>query len=650
MKKLFKILGMFFLIILIVIGGFLAYLFIAAGNKSENLLSQLGPEAPTLSEDGFSFRDLNKNGVLDPYEDSRQSDSTRIENLLSQMTLEEKAGTMFITMVNVSNDGELAETPNFSNPFSFILPANSEQVIGLKMNHFNILMAPGTKPLAIWQNNFQKLGERTRLGIPITIGTDPRNHFSDNPLTSLFAGDFSLWPEQLGFAAIGDTVLMHRFADIMRQEYLAVGIRLALHPMADLATEPRWPRNNGTFGEDADLAAKMIFAYVKGAQGDSLGSKSVATMVKHFSGGGPQKDGLDPHFQFQEGQVYPGNNFDYHIKPFEAAFAAGAAQIMPYYGVPMGQTSEDVGFAFNKEIITGLLRDKYQFDGVVTTDWGLVSDMDMVFDKMEAKAHGVMHLSPEDRILKILDAGMDQFGGEMLTDMLVKLVEDGKVSEDRLDVSVRRLLRDKFVLGLFDNPYVDVENALQIVGRADFKAEGEAAQRRSMTLLKNDENFLPLKTGLKIYAEGIEEETVNRYGIYVDDPKDADVAILRLMTPYQSMPGLIAGQFHHGDLDFKGDEKQAILDIIAQVPTIVDIYLDRPAVIPEIAAGSKGLFANYGATDEAVLDVIFGKAKPEGNLPFELPSSMEAVYNQFEDLPYDSKDPLFKFGFGLRYR
>jgi beta-glucosidase len=587
------------------------------------------------------------------YEDSRQPTEARVSDLLGQMTLEEKAGTMFINIAKTNSRGDLAEMPEFGSLFSFVLPANSELVVGKKMNSFNLLQTPHTRQLAQWQNNLQKIAERTRLGIPVTLGTDPRNHFTMNEFSSLLAGDFSLWPEPLGFAAIGDSVLMQKFGDVARQEYRAVGITLALHPMADLATEPRWPRINGTFGEDARLVSKMVYAYIKGFQGDSLGAASVACMTKHFSGGGPQKEGLDPHFQFQKGQVYPGKNFNYHLIPFEAAFAAKTAQMMPYYGVPLGQTSEDVGFSFNKEIVTGMLREKYHFDGVICTDWGLITDVKNLFIDFPAKAHGVMNLSPEERMLKIINAGVDQFGGESLPEMLVKLVKDGKITEDRINASVRRILRDKFRLGLFENPYVDADRAGQLVGKKEFQELGLDAQRKSIVLLKNSERkngkTLPLKPGLKIYVEGVDKNVAAQYATVVSKPEEADVAILRLSTPFEPRKGYVESLFHHGDLDFKGERKKEILDLLGKVPTVVDIYLDRPAVIPEIAQKSAGLVANFGASDTAVLDILFGKFNPSAKLPIELPSSMDAVRHQLEDVPYDSKDPLFRFGFGLSY-
>ncbi len=300
MKRVFKVIGYIILslVFLLVIG--LAYMFISANNKSKANLSQLRDEVKTISVDGFSFRDLNKNEKLDTYEDKRQPIESRVSNLLSQMTLEEKAGTMFINIIKTHSRGELAELPEFGSILSFVFPSNSELIVVKKMNNFNLLQTGHTRELATWQNNIQKVAARTRLGIPITIATDPRNHFTTNEFTNLFAGEFSLWPEPLGFAAIGDSVLMQKFGDIARQEYRAVGIHLALHPMADLATEPRWPRINGTFGEDAKLAAKLVYAYIKGFQGDSLSATSVACMTKHFSGGGRKKKGLIRTFNFKK--------------------------------------------------------------------------------------------------------------------------------------------------------------------------------------------------------------------------------------------------------------------------------------------------------------------------------------------------------------
>ena len=646
MKMLASKLMMSFTILLIAGFGFISWNR-QQKNNSPTLVDDRSANAQNRADD---FRDLNKNGKLDVYEDAKQPVEARIKDLLSQMTLEEKAGMMFINGARVNDDGSIDDKPG-KGLFAFA-PNALKLMKDKKMTHFNLWAIPSTEALAKWYNNMQRFAQdSTRLGIPITIASDPRNHFS-NTIFSMSARTFAQWCEPLGLAAIGDENFTREFANDSRQEYVSVGIREALHPQIDLATEPRWPRIAGTFGEDAELSSKMTKAYILGFQQEKLGPNSVACMTKHFSGGGPQKEGLDPHFPFQKGQVYPGNNFNYHLIPFEAAFKVNTAAIMPYYGVPMGQTSEDVAFSFNKDIITGLLRNKYHYNGVVCTDWGLITDANMGGSVWPARAWGVEKLSAEERVKKVIDAGVDQFGGENIPEVVVKLVKDGKISEKRIDSSVERLLRQKFELGLFDNPYIDAAKASEIVGKPEFAKAGEESQRRAMTVLKNDGKVLPLQQGkLKIYVRNIDPKIASQYGTVVDKPENADIAILRLNTPYYPVesPIMMARMFHHGDLDFKGTQKDSILQLLNTVPTIVDIYLDRPAVIPEISAKAKGLLADFGASDAAVLDVIFGKYKPGGHLPFELPSSMEAVREQKEDVPYDSKNPLYKFGFGLSY-
>ncbi len=320
----------------------------------------------------------------------------------------------------------------------------------------------------------------------------------------------------------------------------------------------------------------------------------------------------------------------------------------------MGLEIEEVGFGFNKAVITGLLREKYGFGGIVCTDWGLVTTKEFAGRTMEARAWGVEHLSREERVLKVLEAGADQFGGEECPELIVGLVQSGRVDEARIDESARRLLREKFRLGLFDRPYVDPAAAERTVGLAAFKAAGAEAQRRSLVLLKNGEQaagqpVLPVQGRPRVYVENIDAEVAARYAEVVGRPQEAELIILRLAAPYEPREGFLEGRIHSGSLEFAAEEKARILALAALAPTIVDIYLDRPAVIPEIAAASAGLLADFGAGDDAVLDVIFGRARPAGRLPFEMPSSMEAVRGQKEDVPYDSEAPLYSFGFGLYY-
>lgn len=652
MKKVLRILGWLLLSILLIVIGTLIYLSISWQNTSKANLAQLTEAAPTLTaSDGHTYRDLNKNSTLDPYEDERVDIPNRVENLLSQMTLEEKAGAMFINMIGMEPDGELNEIPSPAAPFAALLGANSTLVVEKQMNHFNIIQSTTPKAMATWHNKLQQMAERTRLGIPITIASDPRHVTQENIGAGIKTPAFSAWPGPLGMAATRDTTLVKAFGHIAREEYKAVGIRLALSPMADLATEPRWGRANGTFGEDAQLSAAMTKAYILGFQGDSLDTESVACMVKHFSGGGPQKDGEDAHFPYGKDQVYPGDNFDYHLIPFEeGAFPARVSQIMPYYGVPVGQTQEEVAFGYNKEIITGLLREKYQFDGIICTDWGLVSTVGLepLVILKPASDFGVEHLTEVEKVAKIINAGCDMFGGENTPNWVVQAVEQNLIDEARIDQSLRRILREKFTLGLFDNPYLPID-VMPALDNIDHLKLGRSAQQKSLVLLKNNQRILPLSTTTKVHLIGFSEDIDYPGMQVVEDPNQADVIIQKLFTPFDPRNSyVLESMFHQGRLHFTEEEKAEMLPRMEATPTITVMNLERPAVIPEIDRLSKALIADFDCQDDIILDLIFGKFTPSGKLPIELPSSTKAVSNQKEDVPYDSANPLYPFGSGLQ--
>lgn len=579
---------------------------------------------------------------MHPYQDATRPVDERVEDLLARMTPEEKAGQLFHDMLMMNPDG----TPVTDTDGSMLPRTTPELIEDRKLTHFNLLGTYGAREMALWHNAIQEMAAGTRLGIPVSLSTDPRHAFTDNIGASFNAGAFSAWPEALGLAAVGDPELVFAFADTVRREYLSVGFRTALHPQIDLATEPRWSRQSGTFGSDAKLTGELVEAYVRGLQGESLGKDSVAAMVKHFPGGGPQKDGEDPHFPHGKEQVYPGGMREHHLEPFKHAIAAGCAQMMPYYGQPIGTDWEEVGFGFNKGVITGLLREELGYTGIVCTDWGLLTDAAIFGETHEARAWGVEHLSVAERTAKALDAGVDQFGGEQCTEVIVELMASGRISEARVDASVRRLLREKFVLGLFDERrYVDPDEAAETVGRADFTAAGAAAQRRSLTVLTDGP--LPLSGRPKLYVENVDPAVAAEYGDVVADPAEADLAVLRLRTPYEERPNLFESFFHSGSLAFAEPELTRVLGLLAAVPTVVCVNLERPAVLPEIAERAAALIADFGASDEALLDVAFGRAKAEGRLPFELPRSMAAVEAARPDVPNDTADPVFAHGHGL---
>ncbi|ULR53335.1 glycoside hydrolase family 3 protein [Streptomyces deccanensis] len=522
-----------------------------------------------------------------PYRDPSRPVDERVEDLLARMTLAEKAGQLFHTRVTMNGDGTLAETTD--GPFP--RQGTTELVVDGRLTHFDLVGRYGIRETAEWVNRLQALAADTRLGIPVTLSTDPRHSYTDNPGTafgsgasftsgaSFGSGVFSAWPEPLGLAAIGDPDLVEKFGDTVRREYLAVGFRVALHPQIDLSAEPGQARRAGTFGSSAEVASTLVRAYVRGLQGPRLGPRSVAAMVKHSPGG---------------------TTHDHRPAPLRAAVEAGCAQLMPPTDMP---------------------RERLGFDGVVRTDWGLLTDT-----PTNGEPH-VTHATVTARAAKALDAGADQFGGEQCPEVIVELVRSGRITQERVDASVRRLLREKFVLGLFERRYVDPDRAEETVGAAEFTALGEAAQRRSLTVLTNH-SLLPLTDRPNLYVEGVAAQTASLYGNVVADPAHADVAVLRLRTPHAA-------------------RLTEILALLTAVPTLVCVNLERPAVLPEIAAKAAALVVDYGASDTALLDVAFGRARAEGRLPLALPRSTPASEASRPDAPNDPEAPVFPYGHGL---
>ena len=587
-----------------------------------------------------------------PYQDAAVDIAERVADLMGRMSVEEKAGLLFHPIITMNGDGSLVEDAAAAPSQA----STSELVASRSISHFNLLSfrgpgAPGAGATAAWHNALQRLAEEeTRWGIPVTLSTDPRHAFTENAGTSMAAGPFSEWPEPLGLAALRDVGAVSEFADIVRREYLAVGFRVALHPQLDLATEPRWARIAQTFGEDADLAARLGVAYLEGLRGGpSVGPDSVAAMAKHFPGGGPQRDGEDPHFPHGKEQDYPGGMFEYHLRPFRAAIAAGVTQIMPGYGVPIGTAYDEVAFGFNDGVINGLLRTELGFDGIVCSDWAIINDHQIMGEPHAARAWGVEQLSPAERMLMAVTAGVDQFGGESRPEMIVELVRSGQLPASRVDQSVRRVLTEKFRLGLFDHRrYVDPELAERTAGKADFRAAGRRAQSASVTVLTNRDRRLPASGRTRLFVQGVDPAVAAAYADVVTDPAQADLALLRVSTPYEQRPGRFESFFHAGPLDFEPGRLAEILALLSAVPTVVAIHLERPAVIPEISAAACAVLAVFGASDAALLDVVFGDAEPRGRLPIQLPRSMDAVRGGRPDVPRESADPLFDYGAGLR--
>jgi beta-glucosidase len=629
--------------------------------------------APILeAAGGRRFRDLDRNGKLDPYEDWRLTPDVRARDLVARMTLEEKAGAM---MHGTARGTGPMGTAGVGTAYD--TAANRTLIDGAKVTSMITRLGGDPASLAAQSNALQEIAERTRLGIPVTISTDPRHHFQYVLGASVTAGQFSQWPEPLGLAATGDTALVRRFGDVARQEYRAVGIHMALSPQADLATEPRWSRIAGTFGEDADLAGRMVRAYVEGFQHGRRGTDSagVLTVVKHWVGYGAARDGWDSHNYYGRYATFPGDALAYHVRPFLGAFQANVAGVMPTYSILEGATwrgrpIEPVGAGFNRQLLTDVLRGQYGYRGLVVTDWAVTNDCSQrCRDGVPAGERpgwgdvampwGVDTLPKRARFVKAVRAGVDQFGGTEDAAVLVAAVRAGELTEARLDASVRRVMAQKFALGLFENPYVDADAASRRVGTDAFRQAGLDAQRRALVLLENQDATLPLKaTGksgaLRVHVVGIDSAAVRRMGwVPVADPAQADVAIVRLDAPFETLhPGWVFGAMQHeGSLAFRAGDAayDAFLRVSAVVPTIATVYLDRPAILAPVRERAKALLANFGVSDEALLDVLAGKAKPAGKLPFALPASMESVVAQKSDVAHDLAAPLYRFGFGRSY-
>ncbi len=540
-----------------------------------------------LTVNGFAFKDLNRNGKLDPYEDWRLSADERARDLAKRMSIEQISGLMLYSShqsIPVAAGGFIPGMggtyggKSFKESGAKATDLSDQQVKFLtddNLRHVLITTVESPAVAAQWNNNAQALVEGEGLGIPVNSSSDPRNNtmpFAEYNAGS--GGQISMWPGSLGIAATFDPEVMRKFGEIASIEYRALGIATALSPQIDLATEPRWARFNGTMGEDPRLASDMARAYVDGFQTSEKGFEisggwgyhSVNAMVKHWPGGGPEEGGRDAHFGYGAYAIYPGNDLKDNLKPFtEGAFRLNgptgiASAVMPYYTISYNQDTkngENVGNSYSKYIINDLLRGVYHYDGVVCTDWGITNDVTAV-EKFEGKCWGVEKLTVAERHYKVIMAGVDQFGGNndkgpVLEAYKMGVKEHGEeFMRKRFEESAVRLLRNIFRVGLFENPYLEPAASAKTVGNPDFMKAGYDAQLRSVVMLKNQSNTLPLKKELKVYVpkrytpagrDWFGRETpenwsdpmnlgiVGKYFKVVEKPQDADFALVPISSP-----------------------------------------------------------------------------------------------------------------------
>jgi beta-glucosidase len=644
--------------------------------------------ASLLTLNGMQFKDLNRNGQLDKYEDWRLSNDERARDLLSKMSVEQKVGFMLISTTRLKNDNaagggrggggggtitsdfneddQVQSTNMFTRkplPTPMTMAAGTTKgVTQFHLRHFIFRANVPARTTAEWANKLQALCESDGLGIPAIIASNPRNHITKDASIGLSVGatTFSTWPGELGLSATRDLKLVREFADIARQEWAAVGLRKGYMYMADLATEPRWQRVEGTFGENAEWAAKMMTEIVLGFQGPGLSPSSVALTTKHFPGGGAGVGGQDPHFDWGKYEHFPGGFFQNNLIPFKAAIKAGTSAIMPYYSIPKGTQYEEIAYAYNKPVITGLLRDSLGFKGIINSDTGPI----------EMMPWGAENLTITQRYKRTMEAGVNLYSGSADPTPLLETVKSGMVDMKLVDNSVYRLLMEKFELGLFENPYVDEESAAKFVGSSALQAKADIALRKSIVLLRNENKSLPLKAGTKVYFEsymqkrgGASPSTVylplqkNDDLVFVKTPEEADLIVLWL-TPGSKSLFEADGSPIYLSLSKNGIDINYVNSLSAKKPTVLVVNYTNPWVIDEIYnEGTRhrfaGILATFGTSQDALMDILRGKFNPTGKMPFTTPVSEEQAQKQLSDVPGYLKGKqygLFWYDEGLKYR
>jgi len=703
-----------------------------------------------IEDKGYVFKDLNRNGALDVYEDWRRPAEERAKDLASQLDIEEIAGLMLysghqaIPGAAYGRGGATYDGKSLQESGKKPYDMTDQQKKFLKEDNLRAVLVTSVESpevAARWNNNVQAYVESFGHGIPANNSSDPRNETQATAEFNMGAGGkISLWPTTLGLAATFDPSIVEEFGRIASKEYRALGIATALSPQIDLATEPRWSRFNGTFGEDPDLDVDMARAYVDGFQttegsADGWGLESVNAMVKHWPSGGPEEGGRDAHYNYGKYAVYPGNNFSDHLRAFvEGAFklnggTKSATAVMPYYTISynIDPSGKNVGNSYNKYIITDLLREKYGYQGVVCTDWNITYD-NAAIEAFDGKCWGVEDLTVAERHYEVIKAGVDQFGGNNdkgpvleAYNMWVQEFGEGD-ARVRFEQSAVRLLLNSFRTGLFENPYLDPAKTVEIVGNPEFMQAGYEAQVKSVVMVKNHGNALPKQEKLKVYvpkrhfprAGGmfgltpgtperwdwpVAKELVEKYYEWVDDPAQADFALVMIQGPQSGSGYDVADRQKGGNgyvpislqyNDYKavdaraesiagGDrlEKSAnrtyknktvktpnindlklVVDTkkaMGDKPVVVVVNLGRPAVLAEFEPYADAILVTMGVQNQAVLDLVSGKYEPSGLLPMQLPANMKTVEEQCEDVPrdmeclVDADGHAYDFAFGLNW-
>ncbi len=593
----------------------------------------------------------------------------KVNDLLSQMTLQEKIGQM--NQISVGGD-----VSNFAG-------AIRDGQVGSILNEVD--------PVKI--NEYQRIAvEETRLGIPLLVARD------------VIHGFHTVFPIPLGLAATFDPQLVEEVARVAAIEATAQGIRWTFSPMLDIARDPRWGRIAEGSGEDPYLDARMAEAMVYGYQGRTSDSTSMAACIKHFVGYGAAEGGRD-----YNSTLIPENLLrNVYLPPFEAAVNAGAMTLMTSFN-----DNDGVPSTGNKHVVKEILRGEWGFDGLVVTDWNSMGEM---------INHGFAEDRP-DAAKKALEAGVDM---DMMTygfiGHLEEMVRSGEVKESQIDAAVRNILRIKVKLGLFEHPYINVEAAEKVQYAPEHLAAAQKSAEESAILLKND-GTLPLKEGLRILVTGpMADAPHDQLGTWVfDGEKSHTVTPLKALQErfpgkVTYVPGLtysrqerdnfsdvvaaarradvvlaflgeesiLSGEAHSlADLNLIGSQSELLKALRATgKPVVASIMAGRPLTIErDLENCSAMLYSFHPGTmgGPAIVNLLTGEANPSGKTPvtflrtvgqapmyynhnmtgrpysgellmkdIALEAGQTSLGNTSYYLDYGAY-PLFPFGFGLSY-
>lgn len=544
----------------------------------------------------------------------------KVENLLSKMTLEEKIGQMN----QISSYGNIEEMS--------VLIKKGE--IGSILNEIEPVRVNALQRVAV---------EESRLGIPLLIARDVIHGFK------------TIFPIPLGQAATFHPAVAEEGARVAAIEAASVGIRWTFAPMIDIARDPRWGRMAEGCGEDTYLTSVMGAAMVKGFQGDSLNNPtSIAACPKHFVGYGAAEGGRDYNSTF----IPERRLRNVYLPPFEAAARAGAATFMTSFNDNDGIPSTGNGF-----ILKDVLRDEWGFDGIVVTDWASAKEM---------IPHGYA-ADDKEAAMKAVNAGVDmEMVSYTFVNQLPQLVKEGKVKEATIDEAVRNILRIKYRLGLFDQPYVDEKQPSVMYADAHLAAAKRAAVE-SAILLKNDKQVLPLKESVRTVAivgpladapyeqmgtwvfDGEKAQTrtpltaiKEMYGdkvrviyepglAYSRDHRTSDIAKAAaaaaradVVLAFVGEESILSGEAHClADLNLQGAQSELIAALAKTgKPLVTVVMAGRPLTIgKEVDLSDAVLYSFHPGTmgGPALADLLFGKETPSGKTPVTFPKMVGQI-------------------------